>query len=141
MGHFGEVFAQILSAVCKTQHLRKHGFTKGISTVLTVAAGPGSIQGEKNTHAEAMLVLWSRNKLRKHFGMILGSRGEPDVAPFLTKCFFFFEFPFSFRLSLGVGSAAEAGSLLLKNSAAGSRPTRLQVEGPVAERRMKLRNK
>ena len=33
---------------------------QGINTVLTVAAGPGSIQGEKNTHAEAMPVLGSR---------------------------------------------------------------------------------
>ena len=59
MGHFGEVFAQILIAVWKTQHLRKHGYL-GISTVLTVAAGPGSIKGEKNTQAEAMPVLGSR---------------------------------------------------------------------------------
>ena len=35
-------------------------FYLGISTVLTVAAGPGSIKGEKNTHAEAMPVLGSR---------------------------------------------------------------------------------
>ena len=39
---------------------QKAWFYLGISTVLTVAAGPGSIQGEKNTHAEAMPVLGSR---------------------------------------------------------------------------------
>ena len=39
---------------------QKAWFYLGISTVLTVAAGPGSLQGEKNTHAEAMPVLGSR---------------------------------------------------------------------------------
>ena len=39
---------------------QKAWFYLGISTVLTVAAGPGSFQGEKNTHAEAMPVLGSR---------------------------------------------------------------------------------
>ena len=39
---------------------QKAWFYPGISTVLTVAAGPGSLQGEKNTHAEAMPVLGSR---------------------------------------------------------------------------------
>ena len=39
---------------------QKAWFYPGISTVLTVAAGPGSIKGEKNTHAEAMPVLGSR---------------------------------------------------------------------------------
>jgi len=39
---------------------QKAWFYIGISTVLTVAAGPGSLQGEKNTHAEAMPVLGSR---------------------------------------------------------------------------------
>ena len=39
---------------------QKPWFYQGISTVLTVAAGPRSIQGEKNTHAEAMPVLGSR---------------------------------------------------------------------------------
>ena len=39
---------------------QKAWFYLGISTVLTVAAGPGSIKGEKNTHAEAMPVLGSR---------------------------------------------------------------------------------
>ena len=33
---------------------QKAWFYLGISTVLTVAAGTGSLQGEKNTHAEAM---------------------------------------------------------------------------------------
>ena len=39
---------------------QKAWFYVGISTVLTVAAGPGSIKGEKNKHAEAMPVLRSR---------------------------------------------------------------------------------
>ena len=39
---------------------QKAWFYLGISTVLTLAAGPGSIQGEKNTHAETMPVLGSR---------------------------------------------------------------------------------
>ena len=39
---------------------QKAWFYPGFSTVLTVAAGPGSIKGEKNTHAEAMPVLGSR---------------------------------------------------------------------------------
>ena len=39
---------------------QKAWFYLGISTVLTVAAGPGSIKGEKNTHAAAMPVLGSR---------------------------------------------------------------------------------
>ena len=39
---------------------QKAWFYPRISTVLTVAAGPGSIKGEKNTHAEAMPVLGSR---------------------------------------------------------------------------------
>jgi hypothetical protein len=39
---------------------QKAWFYVGISTVLTVAAGPGSIKGEKNRHAEAMPVLGSR---------------------------------------------------------------------------------
>ena len=39
---------------------QKAWFYLGISTVLTVAAGPGSIKEEKNTHAEAMPVLGSR---------------------------------------------------------------------------------
>ena len=39
---------------------QKAWFYLRISTVLTLAAGPGSIQGEKNTHAETMPVLGSR---------------------------------------------------------------------------------
>ena len=39
---------------------QKPWFYQWISTVLTVAASPGSIQGEKNTHAEAIPVLGSR---------------------------------------------------------------------------------
>ena len=39
---------------------QKPWFHLGISSVLTVAAGPRSIQGEKNTHAEAMPVLGRR---------------------------------------------------------------------------------
>ena len=39
---------------------QKAWFYVGISIVLPVAAGPGSLQGEKNTHAEAMPVLGSR---------------------------------------------------------------------------------
>ena len=39
---------------------QKAWFYRGISTVLTVAAGPGSLQGEKNTYAEAMPGLGSR---------------------------------------------------------------------------------
>ena len=35
-------------------------FYPGVSTVLTVAAGPGSIQEEKNADAKAMPVLGSR---------------------------------------------------------------------------------
>ena len=41
---------------------QKAWFYLGISTVLTVAAGPGSLQGEKNTQAEAMPVLGSRKR-------------------------------------------------------------------------------
>ena len=39
---------------------QKAWFYPGISTVLTVAAGPGSIQGEENRQAETMPVLGSR---------------------------------------------------------------------------------
>ena len=69
---------------------QKPWFYPGISTVLTVAAGPGSIQGEKNAYAEAMPVLGSRkNSSANDFLTILGSRGEQDFAHVLLKFSFF----------------------------------------------------
>ena len=43
---------------------QKAWFYLGISTVLTVAAGPGSIQGEKNAHVEAIPALEAEKQVR-----------------------------------------------------------------------------
>ena len=74
---------------------QKAWFYLGISTVLTVAAGPGSIKGEKNTHAEAMPVLGSRKTAPQ---TIFDDFREPRGATFWTvfdKMLFFSESVFS----------------------------------------------
>ena len=87
-------------------------FYPGVSTVLTVAAGPGSIKGEKHACGSNASFRKQKKQLRKLFLTILGSRGEPDFGLFLIKCCFFLNlFFFNFRLSLGRESASEAGSL------------------------------
>ena len=69
---------------------QKAWFYQGISTVLTVAAGPGSINGgEKHACGSNASSRKQKNQLRKRFLTILGSRGEPDFGRFLIKCVFF----------------------------------------------------
>ena len=64
LGGFGEAlwrgFCANIDCSRENATSQKALFYLGISTVLTVAAGPGSIKGEINTHAEAMPVLGSR---------------------------------------------------------------------------------
>ena len=73
---------------------QKAWFYLGISTVLTVAAGPGSIKGEKSTHAEAIPVLGSRKTVPQ---TIFDGFREPRGARFWTffdKMLFFSEYFF-----------------------------------------------
>ena len=87
---------------------QKAWFYRGISTVLTVAAGPGSLPGEKNTHAEAMPVLASRkNRSANDFGRFLGTTGSHNLHNFGRKCVFFLDlFCHDFYTDFGEGPAA-----------------------------------
>ena len=69
-------------------------FHIGMSTVLTVAAGPGSIQGEKTRKAETMPVFQSRKKGPPMILNDLGVHKEPECGFPLIKCCFFSEFFF-----------------------------------------------
>ena len=67
---------------------QKAWFYLGISTVLTVAAGPGSIKGEKNTHAEAMPVSGSiKNSSANVFDDFREPRGAKVCSLFDQLCF------------------------------------------------------
>ena len=67
---------------------QKPWFYLGISIVLTVAAGPRSIQGAKNTHAEAMPVLGSRNNSAAQFSVLFFGAAGSHFSCFAKMCFF-----------------------------------------------------
>ena len=93
VGHFGEVFAQILIAVLERQHLRDHCFTMGWTLFWLLQLAPEASRGRK-TNMRKQCQFWEVEKqLCNHFLTISRSRREPYFnllykLSFVSDCIF-----------------------------------------------------